>query len=117
MEYNVKNKEELKGRISFTFKQNSSFEDFCVDNFDHYDRDRFEAIAIRMFYGKEIVVTLYALDKSRQEGTSFNVNKLPVKKFKTTTLSLTQILPYIEEFNFTLTAGNYSIDDMEVINK
>lgn len=117
MEYNIKNKEELKGHIAFTFKQNATFEEFCAANFDNYDRDRFEAIAIRMFYGKEIFVTLYALDKSRQEGTNFSINKLPVKKFKTTTLSLTQILPFIEEFNFTLSSGNYSMDDMEVINK
>lgn len=107
----------LKGPISLKFQEGKNLDDFCKSIFEHYDKERFEAIAIRLYYGKEIIVTLYALDKARQQGGGFYFGKLPVKKFKTTAISLAQVLPFIEEFNFTLTSGNYPLDAMEVINK
>lgn len=106
---------ELKGNISLTFEQNKSFEEFCENNFANYDRNRYEAIAIRLFYGKELVITLYAVDKDRKDRHSSE--KLPVKKFKTTTLSLTALLPFVKELNFTLTTSPYTSNDIEVINK
>jgi len=107
----------LKGRISLKFKPEKNLDEFCESNFEHYDKERFEAIAVRLFYGDEIIVTLYALDKARQQGEVYYCGKLPVKKFKTTTISLAQVLPFIEEFNFTLTSGRYPLDEIEVINK
>lgn len=107
----------LKGRISLQFQQERNLDEFCERNFEHYDKERFEAVAVRLFYGKEIIVTLYALDKARQQGGGYYLGKLPVKKFKTTTISLDQVLPFIEEFNFTLTSGRYPLDEIEVINK
>lgn len=108
---------ELSGKLTLTLKSGKTLDEFCERNFDNYNSDQFEAVAIRVFYGKEMVVTLYALDKVRQEGTNHNINKIPVKKFKKTTLGLTELLGFIDEFNFTLSSGNYPIGDMEVINK
>jgi len=108
---------ELSGKLTITLKQGKTLDEFCERNFDNYNSDQYEAVAIRMYYGKEMVVTLYALDKVRQEGTTYNINKIPVKKFKKTTLGLTELFAFIEEFNFTLSTGNYDLDEMQVINK
>lgn len=113
----LQNTEEIKGRISLKFQQGKTLDEFCEIHFDNYDRDRFEAIAIRLYYGKEIIVTLFALDKARHGGPDFNFGKLPVKKFKTTTIPIDQILPFIKEFNFTLATGKYPLDEIEIINK
>lgn len=113
----VTKNDELSGILTLRLKSGKTLDEFCERNFDNYNSDQFEAIAIRVFYGKELVVTLYALDKVRQEGTNYNINKIPVKKFKKTTLGLADLLTFIEEFNFTLSSGNYPIEDMEVINK
>jgi hypothetical protein len=110
-------KSELSGKLTITLKPGKTLDEFCERNFENYNSDQFEAVAIRMYYGKEVVVTLYALDKVRQEGSNYNINKIPVKKFKKTTLGLTELFAFIEEFNFTLSAGNYPLDEMEVINK
>lgn len=117
MHSNTPEGDHLQGRLSVTLKPDKSFLEFCSKNFNTFDPDQHDPIAIRMYHGLETVVTLYALDKVRQEGTNFNPEKMPAKKFKSGNISLIEILPYIMEFNFTLSTGSYDIDDMEVINK
>lgn len=107
----------LKGALSITLKSGKTLDEFCEKNFDNYNSDQYEAVALRVFYGKEIAVTLYALDKVRQEGSNYNINKIPVKKFKTTSFGVSELLAFVQEFNFTLSVGNYPIEEMEVINK
>jgi len=109
--------ETLLGQIAVDLANNQTLDDFCTEYINDYNRDRFEALAIRVFVGNETVITVYAVDKNRQENTSINIDKLPVKKFKITTLTLPDILSYCKGFNFTLSTGNYALDDMEVINK
>ena len=65
----------------------------------------------------KIIVTLYALDKVRQESSNFDSNKLPVKKFKSIVFDFTDILTYLDELNFTISTGNYPLEEIEVINK
>ncbi|MCE3279035.1 MAG: hypothetical protein K0S44_1226 [Bacteroidetes bacterium] len=108
---------ELSGKLTLTLSPGKTLDEFCERHFDNYNSDQFEAVAIRVFYGKEIVVTLYALDKVRQEGSNYNINKIPVKKFKSTTFGMSELLSFISEFNFTLSTGNFPLEDMEVINK
>lgn len=110
-------KEKLKGVISVELKEGKTLEEFCEKSFINYNRDQYEAVAMRLYFGKEIILTLYALDKVRQEGSTFDKDKLPVKKFKMNSLPPFDILSFIDEFNFTISTGNYSIEDMEVINK
>lgn len=117
IEETIIKEEQLKGLLSVKFPTGKTFNDFCEKYFNNYDPKQFDAIAIRFFYGNETIVTLYALDKFRQQGTNYETGKVPVKKFKTTGLSLRKILPFIRELNFTLTAGNYSLEGMQVINK
>jgi len=108
---------DIAGAMSVTFANNQTLDDFCSEHVADYNRDRFEAIAIRVFLGKETIITIYALDKIRQEDTTADPNKVPVKKFKITTLSASDLFSYCESFNFTLSTGNYPIADMEVVNK
>ena len=110
-------KNELGGKLTIKLQPGKTLDEFCEKHFDNYNIDQFEAVAIRVYYGKEMVVTLYALDKVRQEGTNYNINKIPVKKFKTSTFGLTELLTFISEFNFTISTGSFNLEDMEVINK
>jgi hypothetical protein len=111
------NEEQLKGILSITIEPGKSLSAFCKLNFNNFDPDRYEALALRVFHGKETVVTLYALDKKRDARKSQSSDTLPVKKFKSMDLSITQLLPYIKEYNFTVSSGNYPVDKMEVINR
>lgn len=110
-------KEDISGEITVKMANGQTLSDFCLQHIPEYNPDRFEAFAIRLFVARETVITVYALDKIRQEGTTFNPEKIPVKKFKINTLPLTDMLSYCESFNCTLTTGNYALEDMEVINK
>lgn len=113
MEINVK----MEGFVSIELKRGKAFDQFCEQHFDNYDPDRFEAIVVRGYCKKELILTVYALDKSRQEGTNYDMERLPVKKFKSTTISFADIIPYLEEFNFAVGADNYAVNEMQVINK
>jgi hypothetical protein len=107
----------ISGDMTVKLRNNASLDDFCGKYIPNYDADRFEAIAIRLFSGKEAIVTIYALDKFRQEGNTYDPDKIPVKKFKLLNIPTEELFHFFEEFNFTLSTGNYSITDMEVINK
>jgi hypothetical protein len=108
---------QLKGVLSVSLSPDKSLNDFCSKHFGNFDPELHDAVAIRVFSGNESVVTLYALDKTRVQSKQHSEHKIPVKKFKAVNVSLPQLLPYIQEFNFTLTAEKYRIEDMEVINK
>ncbi len=109
--------EALSGMISVKFANDQSLEDFCTANILDYNRDRFEAVAIRIFLGDETIITVYAVDKMRQENSTINPAKIPVKKFKISTMNINELFSYISGFNCTLSTGNYSLEDIEVINK
>ena len=108
---------DIAGAIAVKLANNQTLDDFCVEHIANYNKDRLEAIAIRVFLGKETVITVYAVDKLRQEGTTFNPEKIPVKKFKINTMAASELFSYCESFNFTLSTGTHHLEDMEVINK
>ncbi len=109
--------EDLQGSFSVKLANDQTLDDFCMSHIAEYNRDRFEAMAIRLYVGAETTITVFALDKTRQENSTIMIDKLPVKKFKITTLPMAELFSYIEGFNCTLTTGNYPLEDMEVINK
>lgn len=108
--------EGFHGKITIKFNRNGSLITLCEKFFSTFNADQHEPIALRLFYGKETVLTLYALDKVKQETTSDLREKLPVRKFKEL-IALQDLLPFLGELNFTLEAGNFPLDDMEVINR
>ena len=109
--------EDLQGTFSVKLANDQTLDDFCASHVADYNRDRFEAIAIRLYVGAETTITVFALDKTRQENSTIMIDKLPVKKFKITTLPMAELFSYIEGFNCTLTTGTHPLEDMEVINK
>ncbi|MGZ3930175.1 MAG: hypothetical protein ACXVPQ_05115 [Bacteroidia bacterium] len=115
----AEHEEALEGKITVKLRPGKSLDEFCEKHFDNYDRDRFEAVAIRFFFAKERMVTLYSLDKSRQEGHNFSSDKVPVKKFKMSDngISMEEFMAFVSELNFTLSSGSIPLSDMEVINK
>jgi hypothetical protein len=113
----VQNSDELKGEIYVQLKKNESLNKFCTKYFENFNPEQFDAVAIRVYYKKDLQITLYALDRVRHSRSDFDPNELPVKKFKSHNLPLMEVFSIIEEFNFTLTTGNYAMDLMRVINK
>lgn len=109
--------EDLQGTFSVKLANDQTLDDFCTQHIAEYNKDRFEAIAIRLYVGAETVITVFALDKTRQDNSTVNIDKIPVKKFKITTLPISELFSYVEGFNCTLGTGNYQLEDMEVINK
>ncbi len=108
---------DLTGEISINMKEGMGLEDFCSRFIHNYNRDRLEALAIRIYFGKELVVTLYAVDKLSQETKTLISNeKIPVKKFKIPGIPLHELLTYIGSMNCTLSTNNFPIEAMEVVN-
>ncbi len=108
---------DLTGEISITLNSDTNLDDIFSKYIHDYNRDRFEAIAIRVFSGKENIVTLYALDKIRQEDSTLNPDKIPVKKFKIPGMYWSELMPLMQSFNCTLRTNNYPLDAIEVTNK
>lgn len=110
-------KGDIGGTISLSFIEGSSFTDFCMQHIAGYNPDRLEAFALRVFYGKEISVTVYAKDNYKSDDDNFDKDKMPVKKFKLDKTALHHLFNITGECNFTLSTGNYPLEDMEVINR
>ena len=108
---------ELTGEISVNLNRDLQLDDFFIKHLAGYNRDRFEAFTMRVFFGKETIVTLYAVDKLRQEDSTANPDKIPVRKFKLENVRIEDLLPYIESFNCTISTHNYPLEAMEVMNK
>jgi hypothetical protein len=113
----VQDSDELKGEILVQLKKHESLNKFCTKYFTNFDPGQFDAVAIRVYYKHDFQVTLYALDRVRHSRSDFDPAELPVKKFKSNGLPLMEVFALIEEFNFTLTTGNYPLELMRVINK
>lgn len=109
--------EDVSGNMTVKMANGQTLDHFCVEHIPEYNMDRLEALAIRVYVGDETVITIYAVDKNRQEGSSFTEGKVPVKKFKLTNVPLSSLFSYCDSFNCTLSTGNYALEDMEVINK
>ncbi len=107
---------DLTGSAAVKFANGITLDDFCAQHLPTYNKDRFQAVAVRLFEGGETVITIYALDKMKQYDSNFDAGKIPVKKFKLDMLSVKDIFRYCESFNCTLTTGAYPVEEMEVIN-
>lgn len=105
---------DLVGVVSVNLDESEDFNEFASE-LAHYNPKRFKAIALKVFIENKPIVTLYAVDLNRQKRHPEN-EKIPVHKFKFE-MSLEQLFSKMKRFNFTLIAGNYSIENMEVINK
>jgi hypothetical protein len=106
---------EMQGKIAMEFDR-EALKDLCMKYIFGYDSARFEVVAIRLFCAKEIVLTIYAEDKL-STGRGLGENKFPVKKFKKPINSPGEFFEFVKTFNFTVAAGDYNMEDMEVTNR
>jgi hypothetical protein len=106
---------ELKGKIAVKFFNDLHLEELCIKYIAGYEVDRFDILAIRVFSGKEFILTIYAADKLTHKRTQGE--GLAVKKFKIEKISPLVFLNYIESFNFTISESGFQLDEMEVINR
>lgn len=108
---------DLTGEISVTLIEEANIGELCEKYVHGYNRERFQVVALRIFIGKETVVTLYAADKLRENNSTVPPDKIPVKKFKIPGIPLPELFSYLESLNCTLTTNTYPIEQMQVINK
>lgn len=105
--------DDLVGVVSVLFKQKDNFNSLCQE-IAGYDINQFEAVAFRVFIENKPIVTIYAIDKAHSK--SVTEGKLPVRKFKKE-IDLQDLFQRFGQINFTLTTGEYDLEDMEVTNK
>ena len=112
----TKTKDDLGGVISLEFIPGVSLNDFCARHIENYDPARFEVLALRFQYSKDMTIIVYAIDNNYNE-TEGDPLKGPVCKFKIDSFSIQDILSFVTEFSFTLTSGLHPLKDLELINK
>lgn len=106
----------LTGKSSLDFMSRESFNEFAAKLTD-YNPDRFDPVALKVFASfNSWVITLYAVDKSRQEQSGTHGEKLPVHKFKME-MDCHTFLNCIKSFDLVVSDNAFDIADMEVINK
>lgn len=107
----------LTGSAAVSFANGITLDDFCSVYLPTYNKERYKAIAVRLFEGNETVITIYALDKMKQYDNGYDAGKVPVKKFKLDMLSVKDLFKYCDSFNCTLTTNEYPVEEMDIINK
>jgi hypothetical protein len=105
--------DDLIGVVSINLKEGEDL-NLIASRIAIYDPERFEAVALRVYIQQQPVVTLYAMDKQMQDRTGED-GKLLVHKFKME-MSFEELFSIFRNFNFTVTTGQYNIEQMEVIN-
>lgn len=103
---------DLIGIASINLKEETDFNKLSAE-IAGYDPQKFTAVALRVFIEAKPVVTIYAKEKSTEVSDE---EKLPVHKFKKV-IGFEELFSKFKEFNFTVTTGEYEIDNMEVVNR
>jgi hypothetical protein len=102
----------ISGAISIRLYQGQTLDHFCTAFIKGYDAARYEAAALRVYAGKEMIITIYAVDRTRLNGEPGK--KLKVKKFKLENIPVANLFNYLEAFNFTVAPGKFDLENMEV---
>jgi hypothetical protein len=107
---------DLAGKAALDLTGTDSFQAFLART-ANYDPDRFDPVALKLYVeGRNPVLTLYAVDKSKQEQSNYPKDKLPVKKFKLA-ISWPELFGFVKRFELVVSFGSYDINNMLVINK
>jgi len=107
----------VSGKAAMDFFRKDDLNSLASKLIATYNPDRMDAVALRFFVQKDSpVITLYAVDKGKQEQDNYPHNKLPVKKYKIK-ISLDDFLKHIRRFDLTVTNDQYDLEDILVINK
>ncbi len=103
----------MNGVASVNFRDGESLASFAA-RIARVDLDRYQPIFMRLYVEHVPVVTIYALDKAHYEAHRQQTGKLLVRKYKVD-VKLEEILGYFKQLDFSLLAGDYRIEDFEVI--
>ena len=107
----------MSGKGSLDFNSKEDLNQLAMKLIPNYNPDRFDAMGFRIYAKKdEPIITIYAVDKLKQDDSNYDKDKLPVKKFKLR-ISFLEFLQNIKSFDMTLSNGNYDMEDITVINK
>lgn len=108
---------DLSGMAAMDFFRKDDFNSLAFKLIEGYNPDRYDAAALRFYIQKgSPVITIYAVDKLKQEQNNYPPSKLPVKKFKLQ-LPLEEFLRHMKRFDFTMTNNAYDLQDILVQNK
>jgi hypothetical protein len=105
----------MRGFADAKLREAENLDTICCSIFPNYNIDRYEAIAVRVYLGKESILTVYARDKESRKSTS-SEEKFPVKKFKAN-MPVEEIINHFLNINLTIIKEDYDLNDIEVINK
>lgn len=107
----------LAGRAAMDLFSGEDLNMLATKLIANYNPKRFDAVALRIFQQKgQQIVTLYAVDKFKQERDHYPHDKLPVRKFKLR-IPPQEFLSYVKRFDLTLSNDAYDLQDMLVMNK
>jgi hypothetical protein len=107
----------LTGSAAVDLYGDGDFNELAMKLIDDYNPDNLDAVALRFFIQEDSpVITLYAVDKLKQEQNNYPKDRLPVKKFKID-ISFADFLKHIKRFDFTVSNDSYDIKDILVTKK
>jgi hypothetical protein len=112
----IKTAQYISGFADVKLKEAETLDTVFSSLIPNYNVNRFEAVAFRVFLGKENNITLYAIDKMNSNQKNLDDDKLPVKKFKLK-IAMTDLIKLFSNINFTISKDNFDIKDIEVMNK
>jgi hypothetical protein len=112
--FNVINMNEWEGKITVKVHNENDVESFCKRFIPGFDPGRYKVLAVRVFAAGEFIVTVYAIDKLREDAGS---DDLKVRKFKLENVTMQNLFNLVEAFNFTVSDPRYALDHMKVLNK
>jgi hypothetical protein len=105
----------MEGKLAVEIPDKELLQEFCKKHIPSYDATRFELVALRLYNGPSLIVTVYAADKSSHK--TVRELRYPVKKFKLEKVPTGDLLFLSRQFNFTLSVPHYDLDDMDVTNR
>src|SRR5437868_6633672 len=89
----------LTGNAAVDLYDNVELNELAMKLVNGYNPDILDAVALRFFIQEDSpVITLYAVDKLKQEQNNYPKDKLPVKKFKIN-ISFADFLKHIKKFD------------------
>lgn len=82
-----------------------------------YDPDRYDPVAIKVYVAENHpTVTLFVVDKNKQEENNYPKDKLPVRKLRLQ-LSWSELFSFVRRFDLVVSTGVFDVKDMLVINE
>lgn len=106
--------DDLNGEISIKFHEQADLNTFA-SRIAGIDTTQYQPLAFRVYVSQATIVTIYALDVAQSKTYNGPIGKIPVKKFKVD-IQPQDLFSMFRQLDFTLIAGDYSVDSFDVIN-